>query len=66
MCWGRPVIKCAGSTGPAIGVRSSPGILRGELHMSSATDAGRSSLNAVRIPRRTRGSASVHLGPRGT
>jgi hypothetical protein len=52
-------MKCAGSTGSAVGASSSPGILRGSPYTSSDADACRSSLNAVRIPRRTRGSASV-------
>jgi hypothetical protein len=60
MCWRSSVKKCAGSTGSAAGVGSSLGILRGSPYTSSATDARRSSLNAVRIPRKTRGSASVH------
>jgi hypothetical protein len=53
-------MRCAGSTGSAVGVSSSPGSLRGSPDTSSATDACRSYLKAVRIPRRTRGSASVH------
>jgi hypothetical protein len=47
---------CAGSTGSAVGVSSSPGILRGSPYTSSFTDACRSSLNAVQILR-TSGSA---------
>jgi hypothetical protein len=59
MCWRSSVMRCAGSTGSAVGVSSSPGILSGSSCTSSATDACKSSLNAVGIPR-TRGSASVH------
>jgi hypothetical protein len=32
-------MRCAGSTGSAVGVNNSLGILRGSLYMSSATDA---------------------------
>jgi hypothetical protein len=49
----------ARSIGLVVGVSRSPSILRASPYMSSATDACMSSLNAVRIPRRTRGSASV-------
>jgi hypothetical protein len=52
-------MRCAGSTESAVGVSSSPEILKGSLYTSSAIDACRSYLNAVWIPRRTRGSASV-------
>jgi hypothetical protein len=61
MCWRSSVMRFAGSTGLADGVSSSPGILRGSLYTSSATDLCMSSLNAMRIPRRTRGSASVSV-----
>jgi hypothetical protein len=47
MCWRSSVMRCTGSTGSAVGDSSSPGILRGSLYTSSATDACRSSLNAV-------------------
>jgi hypothetical protein len=53
------VMRCAGSTGSVVGVSNSPGILSGSPYTSSATDACRSSLNAVPFPRRTRGSASI-------
>jgi hypothetical protein len=53
ICWRSSVMRCDGSTGSAVGVGSSPGILTG-----SPTYACRSSLNVVRIPR-TRGGASV-------
>jgi hypothetical protein len=59
ICGRSSVIRCAGFTGSAVGVTSSPGILGGSLYTSSAADSCRSSLNAVRIPRRTSGSASV-------
>jgi hypothetical protein len=51
-------VRCQ-SPWSAVGVSSSPGILSGSPYTSSATDACRSSLNAVRIPRITRGRASV-------
>jgi hypothetical protein len=60
MFWRSLVIRCIGATGSAVRVSSSPGIRRGSPYMSSATDACRSSLNGVRILRRTRGSASVN------
>jgi hypothetical protein len=60
MCRRSCVMRCSGSAGSAVGVSSSPGILRGSPYTSSATDACRSALNDVWIPRRTRGSASVH------
>jgi hypothetical protein len=60
MCLRSWVMKCAGSTGFAAGVNSSPGIRRGSPYTSSATDACRSALYAVRTPSRTNGSASVH------
>jgi hypothetical protein len=62
MCWRSWVMRCAGSTESAVGVSSSLGILRGLPYTSSATNAYRSALkalNAVRIPRRTKGSAYV-------
>jgi hypothetical protein len=58
-------MRCAGSTESAVGVSSSLGILRASLYTSSATDACRSALNAVQIPRRT-GVAPLSSGdPRG-
>jgi hypothetical protein len=63
MYWWSPVKRCAGSTGSAVRVSSLPGILRGSPYMSSATEACRPSLYALRIQRRTRGSASVHCWP---
>jgi hypothetical protein len=54
------VVRWDQSTGLAVGVSSSQGILRGSPYTSSATDAYKSSLNAVRIPRITTGNASVH------
>jgi hypothetical protein len=60
MCWLSSVMRCAGFTGSAVGVSSSLGIFKGSPYTSSATDACRFSLKAVLIPRRTRGSASVH------
>jgi hypothetical protein len=60
MFWRTSVMRSAGSTGLALGVSSSLGILKDSLYTSSATDACRSSLKALWIPRRTRGSASVH------
>jgi hypothetical protein len=59
MCSRSCVMRCADSTGCALGVSSSQGILRGSPYTSSATDACRSALNDVRMPRRTRGSVSV-------
>jgi hypothetical protein len=53
-------MRCAGFTWSAVGVSGSPGIRRSSPYTSSATDACRSALNDARIPRRTRGSASVH------
>jgi hypothetical protein len=53
-------MRCSVSTVSAVGVSSSQCILRGSPYTSSATEACRSSLYAVRIPRRTKGSASVH------
>jgi hypothetical protein len=53
-------MRCAEFTWSAVGAGSSPGSLRFSPYKSSATDACRSSLNAVRIPKRTRGSVSVH------
>jgi hypothetical protein len=47
-------MRFPGSTGSAVGVSSSLGILRGSLYTSSATDACRSFLKAVQIPRRIR------------
>jgi hypothetical protein len=60
ICCQSSVMRCAGSIGLAVGVSSLPGVLRGVPYMSSVTDACRSSLNAVQIPRRTKGSTSVH------
>jgi hypothetical protein len=60
MCWRSSAMRCAGSTALAVGVSSSSGILTGSPYTSSETDACRSSSSALRIPRRTRGSASVH------
>jgi hypothetical protein len=51
----------AGSTGCLAGVSSSPGIIRGSPYTSSATDACKSAVNVVRMPRTTRGSASVQF-----
>jgi hypothetical protein len=59
ICWWSSVMRCTGSTGSAVGVGISPGILRGSPYMSSDSDDRRSSLNAVRITR-TRESTSVH------
>jgi hypothetical protein len=53
-------MRCASSTGSAVGVISSLEILRGSSYTSSAIVAYRSAMNDVRIPRRTRGSASFH------
>jgi hypothetical protein len=52
-------MRYAGSTGCLAGVSSSPGICRGSPDTSSATDACKSGLNDVRMPTRTRESASV-------
>jgi hypothetical protein len=60
ICWRSSVVRCAESTGSAVRVSSSPGILRGSPYTNSSTDACRCSLNAMRILRRTRGRASVH------
>jgi hypothetical protein len=59
ICWRSCVMRCAGSRGWSLGVSSSPGIRKGSPYTSSATDACRSALNDVRMPRRTRGGASV-------
>jgi hypothetical protein len=55
MCWQSSVMRNAGSSGLALGVSRLLAILRGLPYTSSATDACGSTLNAVRIPRRTRG-----------
>jgi hypothetical protein len=60
MCWRSCVMRCAGSTGCAVAFSSLLRILSGSLYTSSADDACRSALNAVRMPRRTKGSTSVH------
>jgi hypothetical protein len=54
------LMRCDGCTVPVAGVSSSPGTRRGSPYTSSATDACRSSLKAVRMSSRTTGSASVH------
>jgi hypothetical protein len=59
-CAGGAVVRCAGFAGSVAGVSSLPGMLEGLLYTSLATDACRSSVNAVWIQRRTRGSASAH------
>jgi hypothetical protein len=48
MCWRSLVMGSAGSTGLALGISSSPGILKGSPYTSSATDACRSSLKENR------------------
>jgi hypothetical protein len=48
------------STRFAVSVSSSPGILKDSPYTSSVTDACKSALKAVRIPRRTRRSPTVH------
>jgi hypothetical protein len=53
-------MRCDGSTVLVVGFSSSPGTRRGSPYTSSATDACRSSLKAVRMPSRKIGSASVH------
>jgi hypothetical protein len=53
-------MRCSGSTGSAVGVSSSPEILRGSSYTSSATNSCRSALNDVRMPRSITGSVSVH------
>jgi hypothetical protein len=45
MYWWSSVIRCAGFTGSAVGVSSSPDILRCSPYTSSVTGACRSSLN---------------------
>jgi hypothetical protein len=45
MCWRSCVMRCAGSTGCAVCVRNSPGILNVSPYTSSADDACRSDLN---------------------
>jgi hypothetical protein len=57
MCWRRCDVRSAGYTGAAVGVNSSLRVLRGSQYTNSATDACRSALNAVRIPRRAKGGA---------
>jgi hypothetical protein len=47
-------MRSAEFTGLALGVNSPAGILKGSPYTSSATDNCRSSLKAVRIPRRTK------------
>jgi hypothetical protein len=47
MRWRSCVMRCAGSTGFALGVSSSPGILRCSPYTSSATDACRPALKVV-------------------
>jgi hypothetical protein len=44
MCWHSCVMRCAGSRGCAIGISSSPRILKGSPYTSSATDACKSTL----------------------
>jgi hypothetical protein len=46
-CAGGAVVRCAGSTGSVAGVSGLPGMLEGSLYTSSATNACRSSVNAV-------------------
>jgi hypothetical protein len=53
-------MRCDGSTVLVVGVSSSPGTRRGSPYTSSAKNACRSSLQAVRMLSRTVGSASVH------
>jgi hypothetical protein len=66
-CAGGAVVRCAGSAGLVAGVSSLLGMLEGSLYTSSATDACRSSVNAVWIQRRTGGEAPLPtVGPRGT
>jgi hypothetical protein len=36
MCWRSSMMRCAGSTGSAVGVSNSPGILSGSPYTSSA------------------------------
>jgi hypothetical protein len=59
MCRCSCVMRCVGSTGCVLGICSSPGNLKGSLYKNSATDACRSALKDVWIPRRMRGNASV-------
>jgi hypothetical protein len=59
MCLRSCVMRWDASGGCVEGVSSSPGILWGSPYTSSATEACRSVLQAVRIPRRTSESASV-------
>jgi hypothetical protein len=59
MSWRSCVMRCVEFIGSAIGASSLPGILKGSPYKSSVTAACRPSLNAVRIPRKTSGSASV-------
>jgi hypothetical protein len=64
-CAGGAVVRCAGFAGLVAGVSSLLGMLEGSLYTSSATDACRSSMNAVWIQRRTGGSTLPTFGPRG-
>ena len=66
MCWRSSVMRFSGSTGSGAGASSSPGILKASPYTTSATDACRSSLNVVRIPRRTRVAPQSTVCPRGT
>jgi hypothetical protein len=59
MCWRSCVMNSTGSMVCVVVVRNSPGILNGSPYTISADDVCRSALNKERIPRRTRGSASV-------
>jgi hypothetical protein len=63
MCWRSSVMRYAGSTGCLVGVSSSHEIRKGSPSTSSTTDACKSSLNDVWMPRRTKGSASVQFWP---
>jgi hypothetical protein len=60
MWWQSCVMRCTVSTESAVRVCSLPRIVRGSPYISSATDACRSALNAMRIPRRTKERASVY------
>jgi hypothetical protein len=66
MCWRSCVVRCVVSTGCALGVSSSLGILRGSLYTSSATDVYRSALNDVLMPGGRREVLLSNVSRRGT
>jgi hypothetical protein len=66
MCRRSCVMRLAGSSGSAARISSTPGIRRSSPYMSSATDASRSALYNVRIPREPVKAPLPIAGQRGT